>query len=136
MFDHILEGYDIPAPNSMLRIGAESSAVKHENLPYSILTNLAHTVLWQDFWLAKLEGGRKRSSMAEWQNDFRVPDASEWKDLRSRFILGLQEARRRAASQPFDHRCSSDAEAVDTLLRIAVHGAYHCGQMNVLKRAK
>lgn len=72
--------------------------------------------------------------MQEWSNDFRVPEASEWAGLRKEFLDGLAQARAIAASEPFAHKLNSDAEAVETLIRIAVHGAYHCGQMNLLKR--
>jgi len=39
-----------------------------------------------------------------------------------------------AASEPFEHRMKSDAEAIHMLVQIAVHGAYHLGQINLLKR--
>ncbi len=134
VFDQILEGWDIPTPAGMLRVKVENAAIKHPDAPYSLLTNLAHAVLWQDFWIQKLSGGRKNSNMIEWKNDFRIPESREWKGLRTRFLEGLKQAREMAASEPFSHQSNSDQEAIQTLVQIAVHGAYHCGQMNLLKR--
>jgi|CXWL01.1.fsa_nt_gi uncharacterized damage-inducible protein DinB len=136
VFDHILEGWDIATPAGMLRVKAENAAVKHPDLPYSLLTNLAHTVVWQDIWIQKLQGGRKVPGMQEWINTFRVPDINEWQGLRARFLDGLKQAREIAASEPFAHEAGSDEIAVETLIRIAVHASYHCGQMNLLKRIK
>ena len=131
-FDHILEGYDIPKPEGMLKLKRADAVIDIEPSPYTLLTNLAHATLWQRFWLNKLHGGKKKSTMEEWKNDFRVPAPEEWEPLRREFIEGLKEARSIAKGEaPFE--CTEE-EAQDTLLRIAVHGAYHCGQMNLLKR--
>lgn len=131
MFDHILEGYDIPTPEGMLKVKRADAARDIPEAPYSLLTNLAHAVLWQRFWLQKLQGGKKKSTMVEWKNDFRVPEPEEWEGLRKEFVEGLKEARGIANGDP--DKCT-DEEATDSLLRIAVHGSYHCGQMNLLKR--
>lgn len=132
IFDQLLVGADIPAPESMLKLSRREAARKLEDAPYSILTNLAHSVLWQNFWLRKLAGGRKRSNMTEWQADFAVPAPEEWEPLRQEFIEGLKLAREYAAGAP--HKCANDDEARETLVRIAIHASYHCGQMNLFKR--
>ncbi len=129
VFDHILEGYDIPKPEGMLKISEDQAFAELPPIPYSFATNLQHAVLWQRFWLQKLAGGRKKSGMEEWKNDFRIPDRSELKDLKREFVDGLALARSIAATEP------TDPEVIDTLVRIAVHGAYHLGQMNLMKRA-
>lgn len=134
VFRHIIEGYDIPTPAGMLRIKPEVAAVKPVHVPYSLATNLAHALFWQDIWLEKLSGKPRRPQMEVWKNDFRVPEESEFPAVKKQFLAGLSEALRIAESDPFDHRLSSDEEAVDALIRIAVHGAYHLGQMNVIKR--
>lgn len=135
VFDQIIEGYDIPTPEAALKIKQESAQRQAEGLPYSVLKNLAHAVTWQAFWLRKLGGGRKKSGMPEWKANWRDPGPEEWEPLRLEFISGLKEARRIASSEPFDHKCESDEEAVDTLIRIAVHGTYHIGQIYLLRRS-
>lgn len=134
-FTQLIEGYDVPAPSAMLKVSRVSAVAVVPGLPYSLLTNLQHTVYWQRFWLAKLQGGPKKAGMEQWRQDWQVPDASEWEGLRAEFLAGLEEARRIAASEPMGHELASDAEAVDALCRILVHGSYHAGQMNLLKRA-
>jgi uncharacterized damage-inducible protein DinB len=135
VFKQILEGYDIHKPETILKVSQKSAAHHDGTHPYSLLTNLAHANLWQGFWLQKLAGGRKKSSMIEWRDDFRVPEPSELEALRFEFISGLREAARIAGSDPFEHKCTNDEEAVETLVRIAVHGSYHLGQMVLLKRS-
>jgi len=135
VFDHILGGFDIPDPESCLRISATAANAPVEPVPTTIAENLAHAVMWQTFWLGALRGGRSKSGMTEWSQDWRKPDPQEWSGLRAQFIEGLREARRIAASEPMDHQMGSDAEAVGILTRIAVHGAYHLGQINQIKRA-
>jgi uncharacterized damage-inducible protein DinB len=135
VFDHILGGFDIPDPASCLRVSAAAANASVEPLPTTIAENLAHAVMWQNFWLGALRGGRSRSGLTEWTQDWRKPEPKEWPGLRAQFIEGLREARRIAASDPMDHQMGSDAEAVGILTRIAVHGAYHLGQINQIKRA-
>lgn len=135
VFDHILQGYDIPKPDGMLKVSEDDAFADLEPIPYSLATNLQHAVVWQRFWLEKLAGGRRKSGMEEWRNDFRVPDRSEFRALRTEFLEGLTRARTIADSSPFEHSLPTDDEAIDTLVRIAVHGAYHLGQMNLIKRA-
>lgn len=135
-FDQILEGHDIPTPEGLLKISEGAAFQELPEMPYSIATNLAHAVLWQDVWLQKLKGGPARPTMEVWKNDFRTPEKSELKALKSEFIEGLREGRRIAASTPMDHQLESDDEAANLLLRMIVHGAYHCGQLNLLKRAQ
>lgn len=135
VFDHILGGYDIPKPGGMLKIAEDDAFAELEPIPYSLATNLQHAVLWQRFWLGKLAGGRRKSGMEEWRNDFRVPSREEFRALRAEFLAGLERAREIAAGDPLVHSLPDDEEAIDTLIRIAVHGAYHLGQMNLIKRS-
>ena len=132
LFDHIIDGYDIPKPSGLSRMRREVAVAKPEGAPYSPLTNLAHTVLWQEAWLKALIGV-KTPGPELWNNDFRVPDSEEYEALRKRFIDGLREARAYAAGETA-HKCASDEKAVTTLLKIAVHASYHMGQLNLLRR--
>jgi len=132
LFDHIIGGYDIPKPSGLSRLKREVATVKPDGAPYSPLTNLAHTVLWQEAWLKSLNG-IKTPGPELWNNDFRVPDPEEYEALRKRFIDGLHEARAYAAGET-QHKAQSDDKAVTTLLKIAVHASYHMGQLNLLRR--
>lgn len=135
LFDHIIEGYDIPTPAGVVRISPATACEAITPLPYTFGCNLAHAVMWQNFWLNKLKGGRKSSSMTEWTKDFREPDPNEIPNLKTSFLQGLLEARMMAAQIGSGTLVVSDGEATDTLLRIAVHASYHLGQMNLIKRS-
>lgn len=135
VFEHILQGYDIPKPDAVLRISGKRAAQRLEELPYSLLTNLQHAVLWQRFWLGKLQGGRRHSGMEEWRNDFRVPEVAEFSSLRAEFLAGLQEAYAICRKEWEPAAGVTEKETAFALSQIAVHAAYHLGQMNLLKRA-
>ena len=130
MFDQILTGEDIPTPERMLRIKGARAALKSGGHPYSLLTNLAHAVMWQNLWLDKLNRKPKRPSMEIWKVDWRVAETGEWEGLRRDFVEGLKQARA-LANKP-----SLTSLEVETLLKIAIHASYHLGQMNLLKRMK
>jgi len=134
LFDQILNGWDIPKPEGMLKINEHNANVQLDNLPYSIATNLKHLVFWQDFWLKKLAGGKKKTGMSDWAGDWKVPEPHEWKEYRSRALEGMQIARAIAAGE-VPHELESESEAVSVLLQIAIHAAYHFGQINLMKRA-
>lgn len=135
LMDHIIEGYDIPSPAGVIRISPSTACEPITCIPYTFGCNLAHAVMWQNFWLVKLKGGRKSSSMTEWSQDFREPELNEIPKLKSTFLEGLREARSIAAQVGSGALAVSDAEATETLLRIAVHASYHLGQMNLIKRS-
>src|SRR5579862_6587525 len=84
----VIEGADIPSPESLLRnITIEKAAAKLPWTPYSILTNLAHAVFWQDVWLDRLRGRRARSFTEDWQ----TPNQTDWPEIRDRFHTGLAD---------------------------------------------
>lgn len=129
LFDQIIEGKDIPVAASMLRQGARRVADTPEGLPYSLIENLWHAVYWQDLWLRELQGEKVPSLMAIWEGDWRTPQEVEFADLREQFLQGLFLARGMCKGE-------LDEKQVELLLRIAVHGTYHIGQMNLVKRVK
>lgn len=129
LFDQIIGGLDIPEPAKMLRISGKAASNRIENLPYSLITNLEHAVLWQDIWLDQLAGKPKMPSMQVWKGDWQVPSERSWQSVRESFLSGLEAARNIAKTEELT------PERVDLLLRIAIHASYHLGQMNLLKRS-
>lgn len=126
----IIEGYDIPVPQKMLKV-SEETANHSTNLPYSLAENLWHTVYWQDLWLARLKAKPEPPSMEVWNNDWQTPDPKEFIALRTRFLEGLIIAKDMAENDTYN--CDQE-RAQETLNQIAIHAAYHIGQMNFLKR--
>ena len=129
-FRQIIEGADIPVARTLLNITAERAAEKPPDMPYSILTNLAHANFWQEIWLDRLEGKRARNFLEDWK----TPPAEEWHTVRAQVLGGLDKAVLIAKSEPFGHKMKSDSAAFKTLIQIAIHDAYHLGQINLIKR--
>ena len=120
------EGREITPPARMLnRIKPVDAARKLPDHPYSLITNLAHMVLWQDYWLARITGTKQPDITKDW----RVPEPNELEDLTERFLNGLDDAI--ALAEFPDH----DQIASESLAKIAVHNSYHLGQINLSKRS-
>lgn len=117
----VIEGHDFNAPRSLLRISAERACQRKPNAPYSIAENVAHAVQWQRLWLARIKGERK-PEIVDWPK----VDPEQWPEIREEFCAGLEEAMHLAETATDDQSAA--------LLQIAVHGAYHVGQWNLLKR--
>lgn len=131
LFDQIASGEDIPKVDNLLkRMSAETAAQTLPGWPYSILTNLAHADFWQRIWLNRIEG-RPRP---KFKDDWRVPAPSEFEELRASFLEGLERSRAIAKNWPVEHKMESDDKALHLLVSLAVHDAYHIGQMKLMAR--
>ena len=117
----IRDGRDFSSPRAILRISAERAVLRLPGWPYSIADNVAHTVYWQDLWLARLRGTKIQAVMGE---DWPKVAPERWVEFRERFLRGLDEAIEIAEA----------GGEVSTLARIAHHNAYHVGQWALLKR--
>lgn len=125
-------GRDFPPPKQVLsNVNAEDAAKIPPGFKYSLLTLVEHCNLWNGIWLGRLVD-RKRPDMTK---DWRVPKPSEWQEVRQRFIDGMEEALSIAEAKPFRHKMKSKEAAVEALLQISVHTAYHVGQFVLVKRA-
>ena len=131
LYDQIIEGEDIPKIAYLLRrLPAEKAAHMLPGWPYSILTNLAHADFWQRVWLGRLEGRPK----PKFQDDWRIPRLEEYDEIRASFLDNLLHARKIAQKWPVDHHVTNDERALHTLVSLAVHDAYHIGQIKLMSR--
>ena len=129
----IIEGDDFSTPAGLLRsIKASVAVAVPPGCPYSIATNVKHALLWQELWLCRLRGVTQPKIVMG--QDFPEVSEAEWPEVRSAFVAGLEEAFVIAKRVPFTHGVKDDEIAVRTLLKIANHGAYHLGQVQLLKR--
>ena len=130
----VLNGRDFEVPAVMLKSlkGTKATAVP-PGCPYSIATNVAHAEQWQRSWLHQLKGLPKFDVWKD-SKDFPEIAPEDWPQVRNAFISGLEDALAIAESQPFAHHARSDDAAIKKLNQIAVHGAYHIGQVKLLKR--
>ncbi len=127
----VLEGTDFdPADKVLGNLTPEQATTKLPGWPYSIATNLAHTDHWQRIWLARLEGTKRPKSFP----DFPEISPEDWPEVRDQFLANFERTMAIAKAEPFEHQMKSDKVAVKILLEIAIHNAYHIGQMKLLKR--
>jgi len=129
----IIEGEDFSPPERMLKLSARRACFRPEYFPYSLATNVWHCDYWNRLWLARLTGEGKLPENI-WAEDWQIPQESEWDETRTRFVANLHRAREIAQAIPFKHALKSDQDAIRRLHQIAVHTAYHIGQIALLKR--
>jgi len=129
----VIEGMDFQPPAKLVKMKAERACMQPSGAPYSIATNVWHCDYWNRLWLARITG-EKRPAKNIWAEDWQVPTEQEWEETRARFIANLDRAWEIAKSHPFSHKMKSDEDAVKALNQIAVHTAYHLGQVMLLKR--
>jgi hypothetical protein len=130
----VIHGRDFDAVAKTLKtISNESATTLLPHCPYTIATNVSHAEQWQRSWLHKLMG---LPTFDVWKHgkDFPVVTPNEWPHVREGFLKGLEDALSIAETVPFVHHMADDVKAMQTLNRIAVHGAYHIGQVRLLKR--
>lgn len=131
LFRQILSGEDIPSPKALLsRLDGVRSAGRLPDAPYSLLGNLYHAVFWHRVWLGRLTGSKRPT----WKDDWKEPTGEELDALRQEFLDGLNQALAIVEREPFEHRMESDARALHLLMSLAIHDAYHLGQIKLIKR--
>lgn len=125
VFEQLAEGRDFPSPSGLLGgVSAARAERRREGMPYSLADNLAHAARWQEEWLAKFDGEKRPVGGDDW----RPAEPGEYAGLRARFVEGIDRAAKLAER---DDLTPGDRVR---LVRIALHAAYHLGQMNLLKR--
>lgn len=123
----IVEGEDFSTPSGLLRsIRAELAVAIPAGCPYSIATNVKHAVIWQDYWLSRLR--EEMGIKVVMGQDFPVVSEAEWPEVRRSFVAGLEAAYEIAQGEV------EDEATLKTLYKIVNHGAYHLGQVQLLKR--
>lgn len=110
------------------RVNNEDAARRLDGFPYSIIENVWHADFWQQIWLEGCEGGSRPSIIGDWQS----PSADEWPDVRKSFLSNQDRAIEIAeAGAP---KAQSQEKAAVWLTRLALHNAYHVGQVKLIKR--
>lgn len=123
-------GRDFPPPASVLRgVNPTNATILPAGFKYSLITVVEHTDFWQRIWLARLHGQKVPTMFRDW----RVPPSSEWTAIRASFLANFEEAIR-IASGAIQAATTQDVTSTK-LFQIAVHNAYHIGQMVLIKRA-
>ncbi len=129
----IIEGYDFDTSKRLVNVKADVACHVPASCPYSMATNVWHCDFWNRLWLARLLG-EKRPSGNIYKMDWHVPSAAEWPATKDTFLANIQKAYEIATAEPFQHAMENDIKAVEKLCQIAVHTAYHVGQIALIKR--
>lgn len=122
----LVEGEDFDSPKRLLNVKAELACTMPPGMPYSIATQVGHMQCWQRRWLDSIEGKPVQGypSAAE---DFPIVSAEAWSSLREKFLADLGSALIFGEGDP-------SPETWKRLSKIALHNAYHFGQIKLLKR--
>lgn len=106
---------------------------------HSIRRITAHVVFWQDLYLERLAGAERPSpphDAAGWPGGDAARDERDWKSLAARFIDGLARATAAIDSAPLGLTLPKwgGRTRFAGLNGLAVHNAYHLGQVVALRR--
>ena len=141
---HLLEGPGFTPPERTLSgLTLEQASAKPNDSPHSIADILAHLNFWQNWAMSAIGGDHK--PMPAQATDGWVGLSGSWDDLVKEFLAGLEKAKtltedEALLQQPFDpenkigwgfEKHSIGEVIVDV---IAVHNAYHLGQIILLRR--
>jgi hypothetical protein len=140
----LLEGPGFTSPERVLNgLTLEQATAKPNNSPHSIADILAHLNFWQNWAFAAIDGNHQ--PMPAQAADGWIGLNGNWDDLVKEFLAGLEKAKTLTENepllqQPFDpdikigwgfEKHSTGEVIVDV---IAVHNAYHLGQIILLRR--
>ncbi len=131
----LITGNDFEPPERMLAdLTPEQATAVPEGFPYSIADQVGHMLFWQKRWLGRIYERtleRKRGKLGEW----RAVSLEEWDTVRSAFLAGLHEAEVTAQDESELERRLWNGDTVDEiLLMLALHNAYHLGQIALLRQ--
>jgi hypothetical protein len=122
----VAEPIDFDSLADILRdVSAADACRVLPGVPYSIATNLRHAAIWQAQWLTFCRGEAKLPPVGD---DWPQVDPSQWDAVRDEFLAGLREA------VVLSNQSNLHPDIQRRLLKLAIHGAYHIGQIQLLVR--
>jgi hypothetical protein len=132
----VVEGDDFTPPAELLMdLTSEQATAAVGGSVESIASIVWHTLFWVDAWNAAVEGDIGRLKWIPNDETWPAVTADDWPELRDRFIAALATSQRLAASVSADAPGMPESRtAIQNLLQIAVHTAYHLGQIVTIRR--
>jgi uncharacterized damage-inducible protein DinB len=129
----LLTGRDFVPPRTMLMdLTPEQAVAVPLGTPYSIATQVAHALFWQDRWLGRITEKpleRKVGKNGDWPKV--APE--QWKEIRDRFLDGLKQTKKLSEGD-LSKLLWNDNTVDEVLLQIVVHNTYHLGQVALLRQ--
>ncbi len=130
----MIEGEDYtPLERLMADLTPEQATQKPVRSPYSIATVVWHTWFWVNLWVHEVRGTEDALGVYTPGADWRDISAGEWETMRERMLESLQQARALAATEDLARKTRQDQTVGQNLLQIAIHTAYHIGQVTLLR---
>lgn len=133
VFKQIIEGRDFADCKRLVNVKSDIACFIPAGCPYSMATNVWHCDFWNRLWLARLNG-QKRPSANIYKDDWHVPPPEEWLSVKESFLANLNRAHQMTTDESFEHAMEDDDKAMEKLTQIAIHTAYHVGQIALVKR--
>ncbi|MDQ3459764.1 MAG: DinB family protein [Deinococcota bacterium] len=131
------EGAFVRVPHIFEGLSLEQVSARPTGAPHSIYEELWHTRFWQDFLLERARGGQPKApehAEGSWPQSGPEREA-DWQALVGAFMKGLDTARE-LARDPGRLEAKADESRTlrGVLENLAVHNAYHCGRVVLLRQ--
>lgn len=128
----VSEGEDFFNADDLTRdISPEEACKIPAGSSYSIGTQVAHALVWMDTWLLRIKG--ETPPEVTDAMDFPVVECVDWPEIRAKFVTETEVAEALASSEDLA-RVVGQRTVGEYLLKIAIHNAYHLGQIALLRQ--
>jgi uncharacterized damage-inducible protein DinB len=132
----MVEGEDFTPPVRLLAdLTLEEAVTPLGGSADSIASVVWHTLFWVDAWNLAITGDP--NPLRGYRNDDTWPEvaAEEWPGLRDRLLASFETAERLAGTLSMEGPGRPEGHTVaQNLLQIAIHTAYHIGQIAQIRR--
>lgn len=131
----VIEGEDYRSLDRLIDdLDPMDACDRPEGAPYSIATIAWHTWFWCNLWNEGICGGENPT--LGWDLDATWPEIGrgEWDKVRGDLYTALRRAALLAEEADLDQVVWDDQTASHLLMEIAVHSAYHIGQIALTRQ--
>ncbi len=131
----MIEGQDYtPLERLIADLTPDQAVLKPAGSPYSIATLAWHTWYWNNFWMIAIRGVGDPTGGLNPHATWPEVAAEDWPGIRSRLAEVLDQSRQLAEREDLDRITWRDQTVGTNLLQIAIHSAYHIGQITLLRQ--
>ena len=131
----MIEGDDYtPLDRLIANLTPEQAARKPAGSPYSIATITWHTWFWINAWVIIIRGAGDPFQGHDPQVGWPEVAPEDWPAIRERLGEALLAAKELAAGQDIDRKTWQEQTVGSNLLQIALHTAYHIGQIALVRQ--
>ncbi len=131
----MIDGEDYtPLERLIEDLSPDEAVRKPAGSPYSIATIAWHTWFWNNVWIVRIK--QDAGAGEGFTDDGKWPDiaAEDWPDTRDRLLESLRRTCELAASAEPAAKTWREQTVGGNLLQIAIHSAYHIGQIALLRQ--